>query len=301
MIIKYLFFQKEYFIFSSFLINNWAKITVFQSSFFFIMQHIRDILASKSTRLFLVLSGFFIANALIAEFMGVKIFSLERTWGAEPVGWNILGGKWNFDLSAGVLLWPVVFIMTDIINEYFGRHGVRFLSFLVAGLIAYGFFMFYWGIKLAPADWWPASQTVKGVADMNTAFTGIFGQSLGIIIGSLSAFILGQILDVWVFQLIKKRTNGRYLWLRATGSTLLSQLVDTFVVTFTAFYFYPILTGEGQAWQMQQLLTVCMGGYLYKFIVAVLMTPVVYLVHNIIEKYLGQELAHSLKTAALNN
>jgi queuosine precursor transporter len=267
-----------------------------------IFQEVSNMLHNKAVRLFLILGGFFIANALIAEFMGVKIFSLERTLGKEPVSWMIFGGKWNFDLSAGVLLWPVVFIMTDIINEYYGRRGVKFLSWLGAGLIAYAFFMFAGSIKLAPADWWNASQQTRGVADMNLSFNGIFGQGMGIIIGSLVAFIAAQILDVTVFHQIKKRTGDKHLWLRSTGSTLVSQLIDTFAVVSIAFYFYPMLVaGNGAPWSIQQVLTVCAGGYLYKFTIALLMTPVIYGVHNLIERYLGEELAAELKSKAAMN
>jgi queuosine precursor transporter len=260
---------------------------------------VSDVIQNKGVRLFIILSGFFIANALIAEFMGVKIFSLERSLGNEPVHWTILGGKWNFDLSAGVLLWPVVFIMTDIINEYYGKRGVKFLSWLGAGLIAYAYFMFYGSIQLVSADWWAGSQVARGVTDMNASYNGVFGQGLGIIIGSLAAFLFAQLLDVLIFHEIKKRTGGKFLWLRSTGSTLFSQLADTFIVTSIAFYFYPMLVaGNGEPWSINQLLTVCTGGYLYKFTIAVLMTPVIYGVHNLIERYLGKELAHELKQRA---
>ena len=263
------------------------------------LKEVPDILENKGVRLFFILSGFFIANTLIAEFMGVKIFSLERSAGLQPVGWQIFGGNWNFDLSAGVLLWPVVFIMTDIINEYYGSRGVKFLSWMTAGLVAFAFFMLYAAIHLAPADWWGSSQLSRGVADMNSSFNGIFGQGLGIIIGSLSAFILAQLLDVAIFHSIKKQTGENYLWLRSTGSTLFSQLIDTFVVTSIAFYFYPMLIkGNGEPWSIKQLLTVCAGGYLYKFTVAILMTPVIYGVHSLIEWYLGEELAAELKAKA---
>jgi queuosine precursor transporter len=262
-------------------------------------QLVRDILSNRDSRLFIILGGFFIANALSAEFMGVKIFSLERSFGGQPVNWNLFGGKWNFDLSAGVLLWPVVFIMTDIINEYYGRRGVRFLSWLGAGLIAYAYIMFFGSIQLAPADWWSASQTARGVADMNASYNGIFGQGLGIIIGSLAAFLFSQLLDVTIFHIIKSRTGGKYLWLRSTGSTAFSQLADTFIVTSIAFYFYPILVkGNGDPWSLKQLLTVCAGGYLYKFTVAVAMTPVIYLIHDGIERYLGKDLAEAMKQRA---
>src|SRR6056300_1108764 len=113
-----------------------------------------NILDKKENRLFILLGGFFIANALIAEFIGVKIFSLEKTFGFEPIEYFIFGEKMSFNLTAGVVLWPVVFIMTDIINEYFGKKGVRFLSFTAAGLIGYAYIMVYFSMNLSPADFW---------------------------------------------------------------------------------------------------------------------------------------------------
>jgi len=92
-------------------------------------------LAARSTRLFIVLAAFFAANAVVAEFVGVKIFALESTLGLPPFGWNLFGQSGSLSFTAGVLLWPIVFVMTDVINEYFGRRGVRFISFVAAGLI----------------------------------------------------------------------------------------------------------------------------------------------------------------------
>lgn len=94
---------------------------------------------SKRQKLFLVLGGFFIINAIVAEFIGVKIFSLEATLGLEQFNIPLFGSLFSFNLTAGVLLWPVVFIMTDIINEHFGVKGVKFLSWLTAVLIVYAF------------------------------------------------------------------------------------------------------------------------------------------------------------------
>jgi len=85
---------------------------------------IKTIIQSKPTKLFIILAGIFIANALIAEIIGVKIFSLEKTLGFEPMRIRLLGNDLSVNLTAGVLLWPVVFIMTDIINEYYGMKGV---------------------------------------------------------------------------------------------------------------------------------------------------------------------------------
>src|SRR6056300_945679 len=176
-----------------------------------------NILDKKENRLFILLGGFFIANALIAEFIGVKIFSLEKTFGFEPIEYFIFGEKMSFNLTAGVLLWPVVFILTDIINEYFGKKGVRFLSYFAVIIISYAFLMIYFTIGLKPADFYIASQQANGIGDMNLAFQYVFGQGLWIIAGSIVAFLIGQFADVMTFQFIKRKTGEKKLWLRATG------------------------------------------------------------------------------------
>lgn len=262
---------------------------------------IHNIVKNKSTKLFIFLGGFFIANALIAEVIGVKIFSLEKTMGISPCNIPIFGHNFSFSLTAGVLLWPVVFIMTDIINEYYGEKGVRFLSYLTAALLAYAFAMYYLAIKLSPADWWPGSKNEVGVNDMQAAFEQIFGQGIAIIFGSLMAFLIGQVVDVVIFHRIKKWSGEKYIWLRSTGSTIVSQLIDSFVVVFIAFYIYPkyISESNGKAWPFALVMAICIGNYIYKFIMAILLTPVIYIVHNWIEKYLGTALATQMKNAAL--
>ena len=116
--------------------------------------NILDIIHHKPSRLFIFLGGFFIANALVAEFIGVKIFALEDTLGVAPWNFNLFGQQGALQFSAGVLLWPVVFVMTDVINEYYGKRGIRLLSFMAVGLIGYAFIMIFAAISLAPADWW---------------------------------------------------------------------------------------------------------------------------------------------------
>lgn len=248
----------------------------------------------KGNRLFLILGGFFIANAIIAEFIGVKIFSLELTMGLAPVNWDIFGYNLNMELTAGVLLWPVVFVLTDVINEYYGPKGVRFLSHGVVLLILYAFLMIFLSITLSPAGWWGPSRTEQGVPDMQVAFTAIFGQGLWIIVGSLIAFLVGQIVDVFVFQKIKKITGEKKIWLRATGSTLVSQLIDSFIVLYIAF-------GLGADWPMSQIIAIGTVNYIYKFSIAILLTPVLYWIHYLIDSYLGDELADKLKTQAMSS
>ena len=221
--------------------------------------------------LFVVLGGFFVSNALIAEFIGVKIFALEDTLGLPPLDWSLFGQAGSLSFTAGVLLWPVVFIMTDIINEYFGKRGVRLLSWMTVGLILYAFVFAYLAIALAPASWWVGIQADRGVPDMQAAFAAIFGQGMWIIMGSVIAFLIGQIIDVTVFHRVRRLTGERFVWARATGSTLVSQLVDSFVVLYIAFVLGP------QQWPLELFLAVGTVNYVYKFAVAIALTPLIYL------------------------
>jgi len=263
---------------------------------------IHTIIKHKPTRLFIILAGIFITNALIAEFIGVKIFSLESTLGLKPVQIHLFGGTYSFNLTCGVLLWPVVFVMTDIINEYYGQKGVKFLSWMTICLIAFGFLMVFGAIQTQPNEWWMGSKKEVGIENMNTAFNGIYGQGLGIVIASMMAFLVAQLVDVFVFHKIKKVTGEKKIWLRATGSTLISQLIDSFVVLIIAFYIYPkLVKGQGEPWPFDQLIAICIVNYIYKFIVAIILTPVIYLVHNRIEKYLGHEQAAAMKKAAMGD
>ncbi|WP_375419463.1 queuosine precursor transporter [uncultured Hymenobacter sp.] len=229
--------------------------------------------SAQKQQLYLVLSGIFLINALLAEIIGVKIFSVDK--------WLGLPG----DLTAGVLIWPAVFITTDIINEYFGRAGVLRVSLLAVALLLYSFVVIFATTKLPPATFWLEANGTDPAGrpfNIDFAYQSIFRQGLGIIAGSLIAFIIGQLLDATIFQTLRRLTGSRLIWLRATGSTLVSQLVDSFVVLFVAFYVF----GN---WTFAQVLSVANANYWYKFGAAVLLTPVLYLAHYLIDLYLGKD------------
>lgn len=250
--------------------------------------------AQKRNLLFIVLCGIFLTNALVAEMIGVKIFSAEATLGLQPANIGILGFTLDFNLTAGVVLWPFVFITTDIINEYFGKEGVKRISYLTAFLISYAFIVIYITTILPPADFWldiNNKDNSGNVFNINYAFQTIFRQGLGIIIGSLSAFLIGQLLDVFVFHKLRKLTGSKLIWLRATGSTLVSQLIDSFVVLFIAFFIF----GN---WSVEQVISVGLINYLYKFFIAIALTPLIYLAHYLIDLYLGKEDAEQLAEEA---
>lgn len=250
---------------------------------------------SKKNTLFIILSGIFLTNAILAELIGVKIFSAEATFGVPPAQIHLFGDfVLDFNLTAGAIIWPVVFITTDIINEYFGKKGVKKISYLTVGLIAYAFLIIYVVTELTPAQFWldvNRKDPQGNPFDVNYAFNKIYQQGLGIIIGSLFAFLLGQLLDVFVFQKLRNITGSEKIWLRATGSTLISQLVDSFVVLFIAFYVF----GN---WEIRQVIAVGIVNYIYKFTAAAILTPLLYVAHYWIDKFLGKELAEKMTAEA---
>jgi uncharacterized integral membrane protein (TIGR00697 family) len=220
---------------------------------------------------------------------------LEKVLGLKPSSFTLFGEKGlSFNLTCGVILWPLEFVITDIVNEYYGPKAVRRISYIAVALISYAFIAFYLAIHLAPADFWVHSKAESGIPDMQMAFNGIFGQGMWIIVGSLIAFLVSQIIDVTVFHRIKAATGEKLIWLRATGSTLISQLVDSFIVLFIAFKI-------GNDWSWQLVLAICLVNYIYKFTMAVILTPLIYVVEGRIDRYFGPELTREMKQSAMGN
>ncbi|MBM4238920.1 MAG: queuosine precursor transporter [Gammaproteobacteria bacterium] len=231
-------------------------------------------------------------NAILAEFVGVKIFSLEATLGISPIEWSLLGVSGTLNFTAGVLVWPIVFVMTDVINEYYGVKGVRLISWVAVGFIAYAFMVAYVSIGLAPAGFWVEANRDLGVPDIQHAYAQVFGQGLWTIIGSIVAFLIGQLVDITVFRRIRAVTGEKLIWLRATGSTAVSQLIDSFVVLYIAFVLGP------QKWPIPQFLAVGMVNYSYKMLAAIAMIPLLYLARRMIKSYLGDAETERLKSLA---
>jgi uncharacterized integral membrane protein (TIGR00697 family) len=185
-------------------------------------------------------------------------------------------------MTAGVILWPFVFIMTDIINEYFGKEGVRKLSYLTVIMLIYSFIMVRLAMGLNGANFWIGSGSKNGIADMSSAYNSVFGAGLMIIIGSLVAFLVGQMVDAFIFTKIKDKTNNKFIWLRATGSTVVSQFIDSYVVLIIAFYI-------GGTFTFKQVLAIGTINYIYKLTMSVVLLPLLYFVHGIIDRFLGKE------------
>lgn len=251
-----------------------------------------SVLDDRATRLFVALAGFFAVNAVLANFIGTKIFALEDTLGLPPFEWALFGQSGSLSFTAGVLVWPLVFVLTDLVNEFYGQRGVRFISVLAVLLILFGFAFAYVAIGLAPASWWVGAATEQGVPDQQAAFAAVFGQGLWSIIGSTVAFAIGQLIDIAVFVRIRRWTGERYVWLRATSSTAVSQLIDSFVVLWIAFVLGP------QQWPTSLWLAVGTVNYGYKLAAAIALIPLIYLSRRAFTAWLGRERAEQLRLAA---
>ncbi len=223
------------------------------------MNHVSHL--SRRDLVFIILTGIFVTNAVLAEVLGTKLFAIL-----------------NMKMTVGVLLWPVVFVTTDVVNEYFGKQGVRYLTLLTVGLITFTFLALFVAIEIPAADISPVN---------DEQFKLVFGQSLWIVVGSIAAFLIGQFVDVSIFWFLRHKTGAKQLWLRSTGSTVISQLIDTFVVLGIAFY----LPGK---WSLGDYVAISLTNYTYKFAVACLMTPIIYVVHAAIDKFLGKDSSEKL-------
>ncbi len=211
---------------------------------------------SRKNIVFITLAGIFITNAVTAELIGGKLINI--------------GG---YTLSMGILPWPVVFIVTDLINEYFGKDGVKKLTLLTTILIGYVFILLYFSLNIKASP-------ISPIQDKE--YEIVFKQGNAIIIGSIVAFIISQLLDAAIFSKFKEKTGDKHIWLRATGSTVISQLIDSFIVLGIAFY----LPGKIN---LEQFFSIGATNYSIKLIIAIALTPLIYLAHFIIKKYLANE------------
>ncbi len=216
---------------------------------------------SKKELIFITLAMFFAADAITAELIGGKLI-------------HFMG----LTLSIGVIPWPVIYLATDVINEFYGKKGVRRLSIITACLIAYTYIILYIAMSIHASSNSPISDSV---------FANVFGQSMWLIVGSLVAFVFSQLVDNSIFWMLRKKTGHAMIWLRSTGSTIVSQLVDTFIVLGIGFW----LQGKLSTADYLHLVLV---QYLFKITIAIIATPLIYGGHNLIFRVLGKEEAHSI-------
>jgi len=224
----------------------------------------------RPQKLFVICSAVFLVALVIAEATASKFFTAFEL----PFTITILGQEFTrVIMTAGVLAFPITFIVTDVMNEYFGKRGIRFVTLVGMAMIIFEFLLIQLAMAVPVDPISPVSQE---------SFTMVFGSTTRIIFGSLTAYLIGQLADITLFHWIRKLTNGRHLWLRATGSTFGSQFLDTFVVLTIAFL--------GKL-SLGAIIAITLFNYAYKFVIAVAITPLIYLAHWGMDRYLGHHTA----------
>lgn len=219
--------------------------------------------------LFIFLAGMFITSAVTAELISNKLIDI-------PLQFSLFGSQLGpFTTIVGVLPWPIVFLLTDLMNEFYGKKAVQRLSWMTAILIAYCFLILSVAIEL------PAKEIQGSSLATDAEFNKVFGQAQMVIVGSIAAFLFSQLVDVMVFHWLKSKTGNRMIWLRSTGSTVFSQLIDTYIVLYIGF----VLPGN-MSWS--DFMTIAPTNYVLKIIIAVSLTPLIYAGHYAVKKFLSK-------------
>src|SRR5690349_89069 len=249
--------------------------------------------ADRRELLLLSLLTLFIGFFVTAELLGAKLFHFTL-FGLSPKSLG-LGDSAEFVATTGILAFPLTFVLTDVINEFYGKRYVRQFTFLALAVNAILQIVVQAAIRV------PATSFTPGVSadQVQSAYRLALGQTWSIVVASMIAFLIGQWLDAQVFTWLRRKTGGRLLWLRSQGSTVLSQWVDSYVVILLAFVVIPTLTGGSEAkgnapWAIGGALAVATTNYVYKFVIAVCSTPVLYFVHGSVHGWLGKELAERM-------
>ncbi len=232
---------------------------------------------NRPQKLYVICAAVFLTALVVAEATASKFFTAFQL----PFTLTIWGQEFTrVTMTAGVIAFPITFIVTDVMNEYYGKRGIRYVTFVGMAMIVFEFLLLWICIEV-PVD--PSSPVSQG------AFSEVFGSSQRVIVGSLTAYLLGQLADITLFHWLRRLTQGKYLWLRATGSTFGSQFIDTFIVLSIAFV--------GQL-SIQEILAITLFNYSYKFVIAVGITPIIYLAHYGMDRYLGHDKAEALREQA---
>lgn len=223
---------------------------------------------SRSQQLYVYLSAIFVASLLLGDLIGGKAFDVR-----VHLGWL----EYRQPMSVGLFAFPVTFLLTDVVNEFYGHRGAQFLTFL-------GMWMAIFAFVVLNVSQLPAAEPNSYYQDPE--FNRIFGIGGKLFIASIIAYLLGQFLDIHVFRFWKMLTESRHLWLRATGSTVVSQVVDTFVINFLFWYVFPAVSNAGPR-ALSWVTTKAVGEYVLKLVIAIGLTPLIYGVHELVVRRLG--------------
>lgn len=233
---------------------------------------------TPAQRLYMWLSAVSVTFLLVGDLLGVKLFkiplgfSFSVPWSDAPID--------AITHTCGMLTFPLTFLITDLANEYYGRKAARRIVYLS---FAMGFVSFAaMNVALAMPHWDVPFNVAAG------SFSDVFANSRVMFMASISAYLIGSLSDVVLFSWLKRLTGGKMVWLRATGSTVVSQFIDSFVVTYLAFGLGRQLFPSGtDPMPFPEILKTAATGYMLKFVIAIAITPAIYLGRYLVQRYIG--------------
>ena len=242
-------------------------------------------LHARRERVFLVIAGLFLGTLAMLNILGLLRFINFGQIDTSSEWWGTL----TFGVMVGVLPYPVTFLCTDLICEIYGRARANAVVFMGLALNIWILFILWLGGVL------PGFETIdETTSKMATDAAGrlpVFFEvrmfAFGAVWASMIAYLLAQLVDVWMFHFWKKLTKGRYLWLRNNGSTVVSQSVDTVVVILVTYWlggFASMLTENTNI--VSFLITLMVTGYVFKFLCALVDTLPFYMLVRWLSKYL---------------
>jgi uncharacterized integral membrane protein (TIGR00697 family) len=204
----------------------------------------------RKQRFFVLLTALFVAALVTGDFIGGKFFTV-----------------FGHTFSAGIVPFPLTFVLTDLVNEFYGTHGAKRITMAGLGAAVFTWAVISLALQLPTSPESPISDAV---------FRSAFGTSARLYVASLTAYVIGQLLDISIFHALRGMTGHRLLWLRSTGSTVMSQVVDSVTVSFV-FLVGTKPTGF--------ILSNALHNYLGKLGMAVLLTPLIYVGHGLFNRY----------------
>ena len=224
---------------------------------------------NQALLLYIILTGIFISCLITCNLIFLKFFSIKI---------NFL--NLTFNQSVGLIAYPVTFLITDVISEVYGQEKANFvvISGIISSIIILGIMYL---AEIAPAD-------LNSPVD-NETFSLVFGEFGIAMAASLFTYLVCQLIDIRIFHFWKKLTKGKHLWLRNNLSTIFSQFIDTFLILFLLM----TLTGYPENWPALKKLFI--NGFLFKMIVALIDTPIIYIFVIIIRKNFNLNVGEEIK------
>lgn len=216
----------------------------------------------RRVKLFVILAAVFVTALVVGDIISVKLVEVHL-------------GPVLAVMSVGMLPFPITFLLTDILNEFYGKRAARYVTLVGFAMALFAIGIIYAAIAL---PWAPLTRGAGWTGATQPTFDTIFGGSQRILFASVTAYLVGQLIDIFLFNRLKRLTRNRHIWLRATGSTVVSQLVDTVVVQQLA---WTGLLSQAAIWD------IVFNSYFFKVLIALSLTPVIYAGHALLERRLG--------------